>query len=462
MLDRVLDTISLLGRWGYLAIFLAAFLESSAFMGLLVPGESVVVLAGVLASQGYLDIVDCIWVISLGAVLGDSVGYSLGKALGRGYFERHRRLLFLKEKHIARVDRYFERHGGKTIFFGRFVGFLRAMAPFAAGMARMPYGRFLAYNLAGGVLWAASFTLLGYFFGHSWRLIETWAGRAGTFAFFILLVVAGLGYLFRSLLGRQEEISGWLRSRYSAVVSAPPVRGFMERHPRVVLFVRERLSPEGYLGLHLTVGLLLSAVFVWIFGAITEDILTGDPFLAVDRWVLSRVLYFRTPAVSRFMLILTRFGGGEAIVVVSLVVGAWLVSRRRFDCLVTYATAITGGGILVTVLKRAIHRMRPISETSLVSIGGWSFPSGHAMMSVILYGMAAYFLVREAVSWRFRLFMVTAAGSLVFMIGLSRIYLQVHYLSDVLAGYAGGMFWLSICITGLEVYRKKSSAGRRG
>src|SRR4030042_528956 len=107
MIERALSMISLLGHWGYLIIFIAAFLESSAFMGLLVPGESVVVLSGFLASHGYLEIGDLLWVVILGAVLGDSVGYSLGKAIGRGYFERHKRLLFLKEKHLRKVDAYF-------------------------------------------------------------------------------------------------------------------------------------------------------------------------------------------------------------------------------------------------------------------------------------------------------------------------------------------------------------------
>ncbi|NOY39958.1 MAG: phosphatase PAP2 family protein, partial [Nitrospirae bacterium] len=416
-------------------------------------------------SQGYFDLGNCLWVISLGAVLGDSVGYSLGKAVGRGYFERHKRLLLLREKHILKVDRYFEKHGGKTIFFGRFVGFLRALAPFVApfvaGMARMPYRRFLIYNVSGGILWSISFTLLGYFFGQSWQLIEKWSGRAGVFVLFILLVAGGFGYLYKIVVRRQAEICGWVMDKYRVFVSDPRIRGFVERHPDLVLFVRERLSPESYLGLHLTVGLVISAVFVWIFGGITEDILTGDPFVAIDSWVLAHVLYFRTPGVSRFMILFTQLGGVTAIMIGSLVVGSYLVFRRRFDYLVTYIMAIIGGGFLVVVLKRAIHRIRPISETSLINIGGWSFPSGHAMMSVILYGMITYFIIRDMRSWKLRVFMVTAAGFVIFMIGLSRIYLQVHYLSDVLAGYAGGMFWLSICITGLEVYRKKVSL-RRG
>jgi undecaprenyl-diphosphatase len=106
-------------------------------------------------------------------------------------------------------------------------------------------------------------------------------------------------------------------------------------------------------------------------------------------------------------------------------------------------------------VKIIIHRPRPISTTALIEASGWSFPSGHAMASVIFYGMIAYLLVRAVDSLRLKTFFMAMAGFIVFIIGFSRIYLQVHYLSDVLAGYVGGLFWLSICITGIEVYLVK-------
>ncbi len=455
MAEKILHTVTLLGHWGYLIIFLAAFLESSAFMGLVVPGESVVVLSGFLASKAVLDIGDCIWIIALGAVLGDSVGYSLGKAIGRGYFERHHRLFLLKERHIHKVDRYFEHHGGKTIFFGRFIGLLRAMAPFVAGMSRMPYGRFFIYNASGGIIWAVSFTLVGYFFGQSWQLIERWSGRAGVFVLFLVLVAAGFGYLYRKVTGKREEIYQWFKQRSEQVLESRRVSGFIESHPELVHFIKERLSPRSYLGLHLTVGLALSAVFVWVFGGITEDILTGDPFVQVDRWVVSQVLYFRAEPVTAFMKAVTHLGGGVTIAGGSLILIVFFLLFKRWDYAAGHLMAVMGGSILVFVLKAAVHRPRPITETTLIRAWGWSFPSGHAMMSMIFYGMVSYYVVRALKQWRFQVLIVTASGFLVFLIGLSRIYLQVHYLSDVLAGFAGGMFWLSVCITGLEVYRKR-------
>ncbi len=453
--DAFFNTVTQVGHWGYLIIFMAAFLESSAFLGMLVPGETVVVLAGFLSSRGYLDLGDCLWVISLGAVLGDSVGYSFGHVLGGGYFKRHKRLFFIKARHIDRATEYFRLHGGKTIFFGRFIGFFRAMAPFAAGMLRMPYGRFLFYNITGGVLWTISFTLLGYFFGESWRAIEHWSGRTGAFVLFLIVVSGGFYYLYRKLAGRQAEFIAWVGERWRGFLQRPVIRNFIEGHPSIVAFIVERLSPRGYLGLHLTAGIILSGVFVWVFGGITEDILTGDPLVLVDRWVLAHVLYFRTPFVTSVMIFITRLGGPAVIAAVSIIVTAVLLIKRKFYQFAGYIAAMAGSSLLVLVLKEAVHRARPISGASLVWAPGWSFPSSHAMMSMVMYGMVAYFIIRDMKSWRSRVFISTAFAFLVFLIGMSRIYLQVHYLSDILAGFTGGLFWLTVCVTGLEVYRRK-------
>ncbi|MHB9098813.1 MAG: bifunctional DedA family/phosphatase PAP2 family protein [Syntrophales bacterium] len=454
MMEQLLAIFARLGHWGYLIIFLLPFMESAAFTGLLVPGETVVILAGFLSSQGYLDLGDCLLVISLAVVLGDTAGYSLGKAIGRGYFERHKRLLFLKERHLRKTEEYFDRHGGKTVFLARFTHFLRAMAPFVAGMSRMPYKKFIAFNVAGGILWTVLFTLLGYFFGQSWQMIEKWAGRAGLFILFLFLVIAGFIFLYRAAAQRKTELILWFTEMSGAIASRPFFRDFRERHPGTVAFIRQRLSPEGYLGLHLTGGLIVSAVFIWIFGGITEDVLNGDPLVNVDRWVLEQVHFFRTPLATTIMTAITAFGGGRMIVGGVMIIALYLIFKKRLDDLLTYLAAILGGSVLVFILKTTVHRVRPHAGFALIQVGGWSFPSGHAMMSIIFYGMLAYLFIRRMHSWKQQVFTVSAAGLIVFLIGLSRIYLDAHYLSDVLAGYAGGLFWLTVSITGLETYKR--------
>jgi undecaprenyl-diphosphatase len=182
MVDHLLELLGRVGSWSYLVIFLAAALESSAFVGLFVPGDTVAVMAGFLAWEGVLDLPETIAVAAAGAILGDSIGYELGRRLGRPWLRRRGGRFGFAAGRLARLDELFEHHGGKTVLFGRFVPFLRAMAPFVAGSSRMPYLRFLAFNVGGGVLWAVGFVLLGYFLGASWRIAERWIGRAGAVA----------------------------------------------------------------------------------------------------------------------------------------------------------------------------------------------------------------------------------------------------------------------------------------
>ena len=133
VLDPLIAALSRLGHWGYLLIFLGATLEAAAFLGLLVPGETLVVCSGFLAARGLLDVGDLIVVVAAGAILGDSIGYELGRRLGRPWLVHSCRWVGLRAAHLERVDAFFARHGGKTVFLGRFVGFARALAPFIAG-----------------------------------------------------------------------------------------------------------------------------------------------------------------------------------------------------------------------------------------------------------------------------------------------------------------------------------------
>ena len=195
MEERVLNFIlPHLSDWGYYVIFVMAFLETSAFVGLLVPGETVIVVGGFFAGVGILNLGINIGVGSAGAVLGDTVGYFLGYRYGESFFRTYGRYFLFKAQYLDDAREYFVRHGGKTVFLGRFMAWLRAFAPVAAGMSRMPYHRFLFANVTGGVVWVSTFTLLGYFVGDNWEMIEKYMGRAG-----IIASVAGILVLSASL-----------------------------------------------------------------------------------------------------------------------------------------------------------------------------------------------------------------------------------------------------------------------
>jgi membrane protein DedA with SNARE-associated domain len=160
-------------------LFLAAALESAAFLGFLVPGETITIIGGVLASVGIFRLTPTLIVAISGAIIGDNVGYWLGRRLGRPWLEQHGHRIGMRPHMLTRIDGLFARHGGKAVLVGRFIGFLRAMAPFAAGASRMSYGSFVINNAIGATAWGICFVLLGYFLGASWPIAERWLGRVG-------------------------------------------------------------------------------------------------------------------------------------------------------------------------------------------------------------------------------------------------------------------------------------------
>ncbi len=193
MLDRFIafltNWVGVLGHWAYLVIFITVSLESAAFLGFFLPSEALVFFSGFLASKGVLDLKVLIPLVAVAAVLGDSVGYELGHLLKKEWFLRYGRWAGLREPQWQRLEDFFARHGGKTVFFARFSAFFRILVPFFAGAARLRYLHFLKWNIAGGMIWATGSVLIGYFAGKSWQLVERWIGR-GALGIALAVIVA--------------------------------------------------------------------------------------------------------------------------------------------------------------------------------------------------------------------------------------------------------------------------------
>ncbi len=195
MLDKLLHLVEGLGPWAYLIVFAIAAAESAAFLGLLAPGETITLFAGFLAEREILDLRYLMPLVAVAATLGDTIGYEVGRRLGRPWLLKHGRRVGVKPKHLERAQAFFEKHGPKAVFFGRWVGFARALVPFIAGSTHMRYRTFLLYNAMAAVSWAVVTLLLGYFAGASWRVVERWIGRGGLIIG-LLGAVLVLGFLF--------------------------------------------------------------------------------------------------------------------------------------------------------------------------------------------------------------------------------------------------------------------------
>jgi membrane-associated protein len=150
---------------GYVGLFAIIFAESGLIVGFFLPGDSLLFTAGFLASQGYLSLPALCVVCAVAAILGDSVGYSFGRRVGRRLFLRENSTFF-KKKYLIAAEEFYEKHGSKTIVLARFTPIIRTFAPIVAGVSQMHYRRFVTYNILGGLLWAVGLTVAGYVLGN--------------------------------------------------------------------------------------------------------------------------------------------------------------------------------------------------------------------------------------------------------------------------------------------------------
>ena len=198
------DASAEIGTLAYLFVPLLALLETGAFIGLLVPGETAVVIGGVVAARGDLVLPLLIALVWAGAFAGDMLSFFIGRRLGRGFLDAHGERLRISRAQRERTERFFERHGGKAILLGRFVGILRALTPFVAGTSGIALRRVLPYSAAGTLIWATTFTVVGYAFADSFEA----AGEMVTRIVMVAAVLVGAGFAAAAVLRRRRSTVG--------------------------------------------------------------------------------------------------------------------------------------------------------------------------------------------------------------------------------------------------------------
>jgi membrane protein DedA with SNARE-associated domain/membrane-associated phospholipid phosphatase len=439
-LQNLLEDVSnTLGAWTYLLVGFFAFAETGAFVGLVVPGETVMLLGGAVAGQGAIDIYLLIAIAWFSAWAGDTTSFFLGRRLGREFVMRHGPRFGISHERFERVEDYFSRHGGKTIFIGRFISLVRAFAPFIAGSSGMRYRDFVPYSVLGTGLWASAHILIGYFFSRS---IETAAKYAGKGAFLLgtlIAVVAGSVFLYRHFREQRNRRAAvrWMEGHGAArwlVVLA---------RKRQLRFLWERVTPGGTFGLEFTSLMATLAVAGFVLVAYTV-VIGGDPGPTPgDETAIELVGHLHSGFLEGLSKAFGFLGSGPFSWALTALCAALLAARRRWTEFGVLLAGMTLTSIGIHELKDAVDRPRP--PDPLVETAGSSFPSGHAAHSVLYVWLAVTIVLRLRPGMARAALVVAAGIALTVMVGLSRVYLDVHYLSDVSGGWALGAACFSLC-----------------
>lgn len=258
-----------------------------------------------------------------------------------------------------RESNFSKKHGGKSVFFGRFLGPLRPIIPFFAGLSKMDKWQFLLWNVASGFLWATAHLLLGYFFGSALNVVEAWSMRAGIFIVAVLVSIVLVSHhrqIFSAIFEFFKSISISIKD---VVVANPDIQKFVHRHPKFFAFIKRRLDTGKFSGLPLTLLLVAFIYVLSVFVGTIQDVVTVEPLVVADIRVANLLYVFRDAEPIKVFLWITLLAKWQMIVSFSIITSVllWLWKKRTYT--LPFLITVSGSYLFYTISKIIIHRLRP-------------------------------------------------------------------------------------------------------
>lgn len=412
-----------IARYGYAGLAIGVFLESA---GIPVPGETALLAAAFVAAHGTLSLPLVVVVAATAGVLGDNVGFALGRRLGRQWAERHASRLWLTPERFARIDSFFMRYGAAAVALARFVVGVRVVAAFAAGTSRMKWKVFLLFNVLGAVSWATLVSVAGYAAGRGYAGLSSALSHSGLILAVVvpaaLLTALTLRYLAKHLDSIRETL------RRSGAIRAMAT-------PWVIV-----------------IGVTVAALLT--FGAIAEEVAEQETS-TFDNAVGSWMMGLKAPWLDGVFTLLTFAGSPLVLAALTAVLALVLLRRHSVRFAASVVTVPVLALVLIALLKQLFHRVRPDGALRYADMA-YSFPSGHATGTMAIALTLAYCLTRERLAPRWS---VVVALVLSLLVGSSRLYLGAHWATDVIGGWALG---LAIAAGGALAYERMSATRSQG
>jgi len=426
VLTFIADNPSLAG----LICFLAAMGEALFLIGLFVPTTVVLVGAGTLVGLGKLDPVPLFIWTTLGATAGDAISYWIGYA-----FKDTIKTMWplARYAHIVESgEKFFQHHGGKSVFIGRFVPGVKSVVPGIAGMAGMNFTRFTVVNVTSAFAWTVAHIAPGIIAGSALGAVGEVSGRLALVLGALLLIIFLIVMLGRWLI---LIILPLFPNAHAAIV-----KGFAGRADPVSQWIARNFDPAHPRSAGMLASALLLVITIPAFFWIVGEVAPGETMVRADLAILNLFDSLRTPAGDRIMVFMTSLGDGIVVTAVTVAVALYLIARKAWRRGTGFIIAMAATALFVPLFKLMLHRSRPVELYA--DAHAYSFPSGHATLNAVLFGICAVLIAHDLNRWaKASIFTVTA--TYVITIGFSRIYLGAHWMSDVLAGLLFGTAMVS-------------------
>lgn len=429
-IEAVLDWIATHPGWAGLLVFLVSFAESLAFVGVVVPGAMMMIAFGAAISTGYMEFWPTMWWAVAGAIAGDMLSYGLGyyykDQLGRIW------PLSKRPELLEHGIRFFERHGGKSVVLGRFVGPLRAVVPAVAGMLEMPFARFSVANIISALAWAPLYLLPGIVLGVSLELASEVAGRLALLMIVLLVGIYLLDRIVRFAYRRTLPYVDHLMLR---------LMGWTERHPLVGKLPAAVVDP-----LHAeTRGLSLLAILLVAtsigFAVIARSLWTNDGPGPLSQLVNNLFAGLHNPAGDLIMAYVAHLGSLPVVGAFTLALCIWFGFQRQWKAVTHLLAALILPLLTLTLLRFLPHPT--ISTPNDLDAAFNAFPVGYISVATSVYVFTAVLLARE-IQPRFRLVVYLAVSTLLGSIAIALLYLGRGWPLFLLGGVTLGLVWATL------------------
>lgn len=434
------DFAGFLGDWTYLIAAGLSFLETGAFIGMLVPGETILIISGAVAGQGVINLYLLLGLAWLCAFLGDSFSFLLGYKLGNDFLRKHGSKVGMTPERLDTVEEYFAKHGGKTILIGRFVGLVRAFAPFVAGSSKMSYKAFAPYSILGSGLQVSAAIILGYIFSKNIDKAIDYIGQGTFWLGTTIAVVLSIVFSIRFLCKKENRVrlrDFLLSKSYLAWICK--IYYFIKPG---IIFISDRFQPGEKFGLEVTSLLAAIAVSSFVVIAYLNNI-ASDPELITwgDKVAQDISASLDAHIFTIFAELFTAFGSRTAVSLVLCLAALFFVLKRNWILLLVMVLSV----ITIESWNDIITYLVSRPETD-------SFPNRSAAFSILYTWLAIVFLNR--ISQKIIHKGLVLLGAIIFtaLIGLSNVYLGENFLSDSNAGWAFGVLIFAIYSTVFLVF----------
>ena len=408
-------------------IFLVAFCDALAVVGIVVPALPLLFAVGTLIGLGHIDGPYAVLCAAAGAFAGDALSYWLGWRWGPAM--RQHWLFRRYPQFIDRGERLFRKHGSMGIVIARFVGAVRPFVPAVAGMLHVPLKRYIPASAVACVLWAASFLAPGWIFGASYDAVAAVADRLALVLLALVLVLALVWavvlYTYRWFAGHADRLLARALK-------------WTHAHPRLGRYAAPLIQPNRPESAALAMlAMCLTAIGWGWFALLAVLVAHGGP-LGLDLQVNAVMATLRNPLADRFLAALASIGDLQVLLPAMVAPLAWLLWRRRFAAALHWIAALAFGFVFTAFLGTTVDMPRPPNATS-----GFGFPSIPVTMLTIVFGFFAVLIARE-LPGRARVWPYLVSGALVALLGFARLYFGAHWLSDIVAGALFGVLWLLV------------------